>query len=341
MIIRKQAFPRAALIGNPSDGYYGKTIAFVFDNYAAQVMLYETPELNLVPSLRDQPQFTNVRELVHDVGLYGYYGGIRLLKASIKRFVQYCDDHSIALHDRNFTMRYRTTIPNRLGLAGSSAIITAAIRGLCQFYNVELNQPEMANLVLSVVRDELGIPAGLQDRVAQAYNHPVFMDFDKEYMAEHNCGKYELIDLPQEMNLYIAYRTDLSEGSEILHSRLREDYEAGVPAVLDAMQEWAYLTDQVRKVIEEKDFEKLPALLNRNFDLRCQVCGKSVSPQNRKMVELARSVGASAKFTGSGGAIIGTYKDAEMLKNLTAVLKEHKINVLLPRIVTDPAMAYV
>ena len=28
------------------NGYYGKTIAFVFDNYSAQVMLYETPELN-------------------------------------------------------------------------------------------------------------------------------------------------------------------------------------------------------------------------------------------------------------------------------------------------------
>ena len=141
-------------------------------------------------------------------------------------------------------------------------------------------------------------------------------------------------------NLYIAYRTDLSEGSEILHSRLREEYEAGVPAVLDAMQEWAHLTDQVKDAIAERDFEKLPDLLNRNFDLRCQVCGKSVSPQNRKMVELARSAGASAKFTGSGGAIIGTYKDAEMLKKLTAVLKDHKINVLLPRIVTDPAMAY-
>ena len=39
MIIKKQAFPRAALIGNPSDGYYGKTIAFVFDNYSAQLEL--------------------------------------------------------------------------------------------------------------------------------------------------------------------------------------------------------------------------------------------------------------------------------------------------------------
>ena len=36
MIIKTIAFPRAALIGNPSDGYHGKTIAFVFRNYQAE-----------------------------------------------------------------------------------------------------------------------------------------------------------------------------------------------------------------------------------------------------------------------------------------------------------------
>ena len=45
MIIKTRAFPRAALIGNPSDGYHGKTIAFVFSNYHAEVQLYESPEL--------------------------------------------------------------------------------------------------------------------------------------------------------------------------------------------------------------------------------------------------------------------------------------------------------
>ena len=47
MIIKTIAFPRAALIGNPSDGYHGKTIAFVFRNYQAEAELYETPELEL------------------------------------------------------------------------------------------------------------------------------------------------------------------------------------------------------------------------------------------------------------------------------------------------------
>ena len=33
MIIQESAYSRAALVGNPSDGYHGKTIAFVFNNY--------------------------------------------------------------------------------------------------------------------------------------------------------------------------------------------------------------------------------------------------------------------------------------------------------------------
>ena len=48
MIIQTQSYPRADLIGNPSDGYYGKTIAFVFKNFSANVQLYHTPELEII-----------------------------------------------------------------------------------------------------------------------------------------------------------------------------------------------------------------------------------------------------------------------------------------------------
>ena len=49
MIITTKAYPRAALIGNPSDGYFGKTIAFTFSNFSATVVLYESPELVIEP----------------------------------------------------------------------------------------------------------------------------------------------------------------------------------------------------------------------------------------------------------------------------------------------------
>ena len=335
MIFRCKAFPRAALVGNPSDGYFGKTIAFVFRNYCAEVELYESPELDLLPSLRDHTTFSGMKELCDEVSLYGYYGGIRLLKASIKKFYEYVCTHSLSIEEKNFTIRYKSSIPNRLGLAGSSAIITAALRALCQFYAVKIQPDHFANLILSVEKEELGIPAGLQDRVAQSYNHPVYMDFDRAYMEKHQVGRYLPIEIPADLNLYIAYRTDLSEGSEILHGSLRRKYEAGDAKVLDAMKEWAFLTDQVLEALRSGKYDVIPALLNRNFDLRCEVCSDAISEKNRRMVELARQTGSSAKFTGSGGAIIGTYRDETMFQRLERELAAYQIRVVKPDIVHD------
>lgn len=333
MIICSKAYPRAALIGNPSDGYHGKTIAFVFSNYHAQVELYESPELELLASRRDYNMFSSLDELSKDISMYGYYGGVRLMKAAAKKFNEYCHVHDIRLPKKNFTIRYDSTIPNRLGLAGSSAIITAAMKAIFQFFKVKIEPANLANLVLSTERDELGIPAGLQDRVAQAYNHPVYMDFDAEYMKQNGFGKYVPITIPSELKLFVAFRTDLAEGSEILHSRLRDDYENGVPSVLAAMKEWTELTEKVMEALNNKEYGKLPALLDRNFDLRCEVCGGSVSQKNRNMVEIARRNGAAAKFTGSGGAIIGIYENETMYKRLKSEFEANSISIIKPAIV--------
>lgn len=340
MILRCKAFPRAALVGNPSDGYFGKTIAFVFQNYEAEAELYESPELDLLPSIRDHNTFGSMEELHQDIALYGYYGGIRLLKATIKKFYEFVQENNLSIEDKNFTMRYRSSIPNRLGLAGSSAIITAAMRALCLFYEVKIRPDHFANLVLAVEKDELGIPAGLQDRVAQSYNYPVYMDFNRAHMEKHRVGKYTPIEIPDDLNIFIAYRTDLAEGSEVLHSRLRQDFLEGKQAVLDAINEWASLTDRVKDALEKRDYSEIPSLLNRNFDLRCEVCADAISRKNRQMVELARKTGASAKFTGSGGAIIGTYEDEKMFGNLVRTFRDFQIDVIKPVIVKNQKDAW-
>jgi glucuronokinase len=167
MIIRTRAYPRAGLVGNPSDGYFGKTISFVFSNFCAEVVLYETPELEILPSEKDHSRFAGITDLFKDVKLHGYYGGIRLLKATVKRFYDYCNENQIKLHRRNFTIRYNSSIPHGVGLAGSSAIITACLRALMAFYGVSIAKYVQANLVLSAEVDELHIAAGLQDRVIQ------------------------------------------------------------------------------------------------------------------------------------------------------------------------------
>jgi glucuronokinase len=333
LIITSTSYPRAALIGNPSDGYFGKTIAFVFSNFKAEVLLFESPELEILPANYDSNIFTSIRALVDDVNLYGYYGGIRLLKAAVKRFSDYCSENNIMLPEKNFTLRYKSDIPFRLGLAGSSAIITACFRSLMKFYAIKIPNPLLANLVLSVEVDELKISAGLQDRVSQAYECPVYMNFDEKLMKTKGYGQYVTIDRDLFPMLYIAYRKDLSEGSEVVHNNFRERFNFHEPDVIEAIKQWSNLTDQVKDCLLTKKLSLLPELINRNFDIRKSVM--NISKENLLMVATARSSGASAKFTGSGGAIIGTYKDEKMFNRLKIILNEIGVEVIKPQIVSN------
>lgn len=331
MIITTSAYPRAALIGNPSDGYFGKTIAFTFSNFEANVTLYESPELVIEPGPRDGSTFSSIYALNDDVRAYGYYGGIRLIKAAIKCFFDYAQENGISLHNRNFTLRYKSNIPSLVGLAGSSAIITASMRAIMTFYGVTIPNARLANLVRSVENVELSIAAGLQDRVAQAYQGLVYMDFDKQLLETRGYGEYKELSSDLMPPLYIAYRTDLSEGSEVFHNNIRDRFNAGEKTILDAMAFWAHLTDEALDAMKAKDYLRLGKLMDSNFDLRAKLY--RLSEGNLRMVQLAREAGASAKFSGSGGAIVGICPDDETFKRLENNLSPLGVKVFRPTLV--------
>ena len=330
MAIEATAFARAGLIGNPSDGYYGKTISFVIRDFCAKVTLYESPELEIVPALQDRFRYPNMRELVNDVRSNGYYGGVRLLKASIKRFVEYCDAQGIVLPERNCSLRYRTTIPRRLGMAGSSAIVTATFRCLMQYYDVEIPKNILPGVILSVETEELNIGAGLQDRVIQVFEGCVFMDFDKGLMDQQGHGDYVPLDPALLPPLFVAYREDLGEGSEVFHNNIRERWNRGDVEVVEAMKRFAGFAQETRDLLAAGRGSEIGPLMDANFNLRRTLF--QLDPKNVDMVERARSVGAHAKFSGSGGAIVGTYGDNAMYAKLEETFREGGIAVFKPRI---------
>ena len=189
MIIEERAYARAGLLGNPSDGYFGKTISISVKNFGAHVTLYESPELKIEPQAQDINEYKNVSSLIERIKIHGYYGGDRLIKAAIKTFVEYCRQNQINIQNKNFTIRYHSNIPRQVGLAGSSAIITATMRALIRFYGVKIPKQILPSIVLRAEIDELGISAGLQDRVIQTYEGCVYMDFEKDYLQKNGHGK--------------------------------------------------------------------------------------------------------------------------------------------------------
>ncbi len=329
-MIRCKSYARAGLVGNPSDGYFGKTVSFIVRDYEAEVILYESPELEIMPNERDHSVFSGIGKLAEDVGYFGYYGGIRLLKATVKRFHDFCVGEGIVLDGRNFTIRYESNIPPQVGMAGSSAIITACLRCLMEFYGVTVPRAMQPNLILSVENDELGIPAGLQDRVIQVYEGLVFMDFDREIMERQKHGVYEELNPDMLPPLYVAYTTELSEGTEVFHNDIRGRFRRGDTEVIDAMQAWAGMAQEVRDRLLAGKGETIGEILNQNFDLRRKLY--AMSDGNIAMVEAARACGATAKFTGSGGAIVGTFEDEKMFSKLVAKLEPMGMKVFKPTI---------
>ncbi len=334
-IVKKQAFARAGLIGNPSDGYSGKTISFIIRDFCAEVVLYEWDEVDVIRSQEDQSCFQSVHDLVRSTRLHGYYGGARLVKATIKRFVEYCLEQQVELHDQNFSIRYQSSIPRQVGLAGSSAIIVATLRALMEFYGVDVPIEVQPSLVLSVETGELGIAAGLQDRVIQIYEGLVYMDFSEEKsktLYGLKCGEYERMDTSLLPNVYVAYGTQVGEPTEVFHNDLAARYRQGDPQIVEAMSHFASLAAQARDALLAGDSENLSRLIDENFDTRNSI--SRLLPEHVSMIEAARSVGASAKYAGSGGAIVGIYKDEAMLNELSKILGKQQCRVIVPTI--DP-----
>jgi glucuronokinase len=334
LIIRERAYARAGLVGNPSDGYNGKTISLIVRNLFADVILYEWDEIELVLSDEDRSRFRSVHELAQDVKLHGYYGGIRLVKATIKRFVEFCKSEGWPLHDRKFSVRYESNIPRQVGLAGSSAIITATLRCLMKFYDVEVPRYLLPSLALAVETHELGIAAGLQDRVVQTYEGLVYMDFAKDRKqtyGEYDYYSYEELDPTLLPPAYVAYKGDVSEPTEVFHNDIRARFQRGDAEVVGAMRRCAELAEEARRQLLEGNVRRLDELINANFDQRRSIY--RLPPSQVAMVDHARDAGASASFAGSGGSIVGLYHDDRTFSCLREALGALGCVVIKPAIV--------
>ena len=342
--IRTRSFARAGLLGNPSDGYFGKTVAFTFTQFGVELVMSESSRIRFQQGEVDDATFASMEEMSRNLRLYGYYGGIRLLKATAKRFFDYCQEKGLSLPKRNFSVEYKINIPRLVGLSGSSAICSAMLKALMKFYAVEIPLEMQPTICLEAERDELGINCGFQDRVIQIYNGLVFMDFEKSFVESHNHGKYErlypcsLIPVPCSLNFYIAYDANRAEESGKAHKKVKRLFEEKNADVLAAMSEFADIAQQGRDLLASSNIEpsilnlKLSTLINANFDLRDRIF--NVAEENRRMVMTARQCGASAKFAGSGGAIVGTYEDAEQFERLKAALKAIGSETFAPTIAT-------
>ena len=319
--IVSRAYARVGICGNPSDGFFGKTLGMTIENFWCEITLEASERLRLIPNpLFDPSDFGSLSDLAQIGKREGYYGGLRLILATCKKFSEWCLNNGIALPKRNFACSYSTNIPRQVGLAGSSAIVTALTKALLQWYGLVIGDDialdNLPSFVLSVETEELGINAGLQDRVCQCFEGAIMMDFAEKFMKDHGYGQYTTLHKTattflQSLPFWLAFESDPSDSGKI-HSKVRERFLEGDETVIKAMKTFAGFTDAAYAAIEACDADGLMKAMDSNFDLRRTLYGDDcIGRKNLEMVEIGRSLGSATKFPGSGGAIVGLAKDED------------------------------
>ncbi|HTO55266.1 MAG TPA: GHMP kinase [Myxococcota bacterium] len=312
--VRREAYARAGLLGNPSDLFEGRAIALALANFRATVTIEPAARLELVPGADDRIAYPSLREAAEMLDAYGCEDGIRLLRAALRKAVALrggLGDLSPDDARLRFRMAYTTDIPRQVGLAGSSAIVTAALRALCDWLGHTLEPPELAEAALACETEELGITAGPMDRVAQAYEGLVAMDF----RPPRGPASYRRLDPSRLPPLFLAWNPRGGTPSRVQHSDVRGRWLRGDTEVRRLVGDLVALAAKGEKVIESGDATELAALFDENFELRARVY--PVSDVDRALVSIARARGAGAKLCGSGGAVIGGLRDPRAWPSLS------------------------
>jgi len=291
-MITATAHARVGLLGNPSDGYGGRVIAMSIPSLQAQV------------TLRTPGATTTKRKPTSE-----------LLTATITAL----RDRYPHLVAEPAELAFTTTIPRQVGLSGSTAIITAALRALAVRAGHEWDSVELAKTALEVETDVLGWAAGPQDRVVIAYEGLLDMDFS----APWDRDGYEALDVAKLPSLFVAWPLETGSPSTVVHTDIRERWRHRDPAVVHAMGAFAELAAEARLALDSDTArQRWPQLMSDAFDLRRSIW--TVTAGDEQLVRIGTEHGAGATLAGSGGAVVGALAEPSSLTALASAYEDQR-----------------
>ena len=293
-------------------------------HFAAAVELEASDRLEIVATDDDLPVWSDVADLVDRVDRHGYGTGPQLLAATVRTFADVAASlQHPGVSRLGFRLGYQTSIPRQVGLGGSSALVVATLKALCELTELDIPAEVLPSIALRVETEQLGITAGLQDRVVQSYGGLVAMNFgemqtDARFGVSH--GEYRSHELDNLPPLFLAFREQAAEPSDGYHRILRRRYDEGDGAIRETLRSLAALVVEGEAALRWGNSERFGELVAENMRLR-KLLGP-IPDSQLELVEAANSLDLPATFAGSGGAVVGVYEDEEQLVTLGGLMAE-------------------
>lgn len=288
---------RAGIIGNPTDMYGGSVISCSVE-MRARVRITPADTLTLLTNDQDC-RITSWEDLRPRKDLFD-------LPRAILDYMR--------LPRLACCVEYESEIPLRSGMAGSTALVVALLKGLLAWQGKFPNSYQLAERARYIELNHLKVVCGYQDAYMCTFGGLNYMDFrGKQFYRE---AEAELLATIEPLATYVGRLpfvlgfTGVQHSSGAVHKPIRERWLEEEPEVVAGYERITEIARMSKKALLLEDWELLGQLMNENHAIQRDLGGSGEA--NERLIAAALEAGAlGAKLAGAGdgGTIIALWPD--------------------------------
>ncbi len=195
-------------------------------------------------------------------------------------------------------IKTRSRSPVGAGLAGSSALNIALCAGLARWKHQELAPEQLMALALDLEAQAISAPTGLQDYRPATYGGIAAIELIPGGV-KHVPLKVNIKEFNK--RLVLVY-TGQSRNSGINNWEVTKQHIDGNRKTIEAFDRIRDVTTQMRKALEDEDWQDVSTLINYEWELRKSLApGISTNQIDFLITQGLKSGALAAKICGAGG----------------------------------------
>lgn len=293
MIVRSKAPFRVSFGGGGTDmppyctDYGGCVISTTIDRHVyISIQPREDFKIKL-KSIDYNKQFT------FNIGDDNYTGEFELFKGVI----------NVLDINEGFNITVYSELPVGSGMGGSSSLCVALIGAFNEFYQLKLDNQQIAEKACQIERSELKQKGGYQDQFAASFGGFNFIEFT-------NIVKVNPIQISREMLNELHYRLILcyvggSHFSSEIQDEVLDGYKFEKKTYMETMEDLKQVAHSMKKIIESEDLSKLNTfgdLLHKGWLAKKSLSSKISNKDIENFYLTSRKYGVhGGKLLGAGG----------------------------------------
>lgn len=319
MKVRSKAPLRLGLAGGGTDvspycdDYGGAVLNVTIDMFARCMISDDVSDLEFISEDYDI-------SLKCDIGLQKLDGELLLHKAVYNKiFSKFLQSNFIPLK-----VVTNCDAPPGSGLGSSSTLVVSMIKAYAEFFNLTMNEYELADLAFEIERIDCGFQGGYQDQYSAAFGGVNFIEF----LGERRCIVHRLRIKDSILNeleeSIVLFFTGISRSSEkiIDHQRSAIKNEQRLSALHDVKK----YAKAIKDSLLTGDLENFYIHQNKSWNAK-KATSKYISNDYIDKLNMnLNNIGVKGiKISGAGGGgFMMIYTDPDMKKNVNNLLNQHE-----------------